>query len=330
MKKMALSVALCVLVPMSAYMSFGAALNNAIDALSAGIAPNTTGALPKGGFPISRMAPATPFNGINQIGCANGEWGYLTFPIGAHGSKCLIQYNTEDYSSAHGLFVVAKNVPGSNYPFIEWGLWNNALNTASHVYAFQNVGGWMENALSPTAVLGSGPQASSGVVVMSNVLPSVIGGNYGIHANWGMARGYYGATDADTPDLTRMYGHTNCCPMSGTEVLRVPDNGHLSLSTAGSAGVLSVASCGIAPTITGGDTVFTIKLGSGNPSACTVLFKHTWNVPEVSCFINSETDVRAWSARLAGSAHAWTGVTFTASSGLSDASRLHGWCVGQL
>src|SRR5262245_40562851 len=103
---MVVSLGLCSVVLVSAYLSLGATLNDYIDMLSAGISPNTTGALPNGGFPLSTVTPTTPFDGVNQIACANGQWGNLVFPPGAHGSKCLIQYNTEDYSSAHGLFLV--------------------------------------------------------------------------------------------------------------------------------------------------------------------------------------------------------------------------------
>src|SRR5215813_11283945 len=117
-KKLVVTLGLCSTVLVSSYLSLGATLNDYIDMLSAGISPNTTGALPNGGFPISRVTPATSFDGVNQIGCANGAWGNLVFPPASHGSKCLIQYNAEDNSSAHAVFLVAKNIVGVDYPFI--------------------------------------------------------------------------------------------------------------------------------------------------------------------------------------------------------------------
>jgi len=122
-----------------------------------------------------------------------------------------------------------------------------------------------------------------------------------------------------------------CCPSNGTEVWRLEDSGHQHIGGAHASGTLSVSSCGSGnPSIAGGDNAFVIALGNSTPTACTVTFHSTWKSTDLTCTFISESDAVGWKFAKVGSANAWTGVTLTASSALTNGSKIHGVCVGHI
>ena len=142
----------------------------------------------------------------------------------------------------------------------------------------------------------------------------------------------YGST---YPPLIRAYGQTSYSSgtgyTSGTEVWSLADNGHVHLGGTGASGTLSVSICGTgSPTIAGADSAFVITLGTGTPTACTVTFKQTWTSTDLTCLFISETDSVNWKFAKVGSASAWTGITLTASAALTNASKIHGTCIGHV
>jgi hypothetical protein len=176
---------------------------------------------------------------------------------------------------------------------------------------------WMSYCASPSTgqimlVMADLPGATNGVVDI-----------YGCPQNK-----YRGCTVGARPNLLRLYGQVLCCGLVGSEVLRVEDNGHMHRGGTVGPGV-AANSCGTgSPTITGHDSTFVVTLGTGTPTACTVIFGTAWQSTDLTCTFISETDAVGWKFTKAGSANAWTGITFTASSSLSDASKVHGVCVG--
>lgn len=99
----------------------------------------------------------------------------------------------------------------------------------------------------------------------------------------------------------------------------------------GLTGTISVSTCGSgSPTIAGADAAFVITLGTGTPTACTITFAATWVTSDITCVFISETDSVTWKFAKVGSANAWTAVTLTASAALTNASKIHGLCVGHV
>jgi hypothetical protein len=152
----------------------------------------------------------------------------------------------------------------------------------------------------------------------------VILGAYGVPVNW------------FTPvPLFRAFGQTRTNLVSGmqygTMVYEMGDEGHSHIGGAYGSGSLTVSTCGTgSSTIAGADGAFVITLGTGNPTECTVTFHATWTSTDLTCTFISETDSVNWKFAKIGSANAWTGVTLTSSAALTNASKIHGVCVGHV
>ena len=127
------------------------------------------------------------------------------------------------------------------------------------------------------------------------------------------------------------FGNTNTTTspwQSGSRVYQLDDTGHISTGGTVNPGV---SACGTgSPAITGKDSAFVITLGTGTPTACTVTFGSTWLSTDLTCTFISESDLVNWKFVKVGSANAWTGITLTSSAALTNASKIHGVCVGHV
>lgn len=300
--------------------------------------------VPPGGFLLNKTLTTTNSNGPESFKCAAGPWG-PTFPTNNTGWKCLLQYNIEDTSFARGVFGIVHNIPGDSgggspgqsIPFPDFNIWNTGTVTTNQLLIIQNSGGWWTSGgfqgSGPNAfVFGGNPYSASPLIVTTDVPRSAFAGaTYGIATVFGCHRGNIcTAGDTDAPDLLTLFGNASCCEITGTKVFTVEDNGHLHVGGAGLTGTLAVSTCGTSPSIAGSDSAFTITLGTGTPSACTVTFKKAWTSADITCTFISETDGVMWRFAQVGGAGAWTGVTLTSSAALTNGSRVHGVCVGHL
>jgi hypothetical protein len=281
--------------------------------------------LSSGGMPATGYVPDNNVSGVfapstEYTNCAGGA--LLT--TGATGSRCLITFNINYSNGGDGLGSLLRvwNNDNNQQPHLIFDVDRAGFTTAQGLRILQQGCGaphWMSYCASPSSaqvmlVMADVPGSTNGVVDI-----------YGCPGNK-----YGGCVLGNRPNLLRLYGQTICCGLAGTEVLRVEDNGHMHRGGTAGPGI-AAGSCGTgSSTIAGSDSTFVVTLGTGNPTACTVIFGTAWKSTDITCTFISETDAVGWKFTKAGSANAWTGITLTASSSLTDASKVHGVCVGHM
>jgi len=293
---------------------------------------NSTSGVPAGGYCANTAFTNSAWTGPVQLRMAAGNLGGNGYASTCH--NFILQYNQED---GFGMpFAIFNNNIGG-YPQVALGVTrqNNGIRSNSLFILQKDSGppGW--------DMFGGGPglgyidpisvHARAGLFVTQDVTTAQAGMFYSATQFIGLNRTIYAASDATVPGLVSAYGNMLCCPSNGTEVWRLEDSGHQHIGGAHASGTLSVSSCGSGnPSIAGGDNAFVIALGNGTPTACTLTFHSTWKSTDLTCTFISESDAVGWKFAKVGSANAWTGVTLTASSALTNGSKIHGVCVGHV
>lgn len=279
-----------------------------------------------GGFQLDNRIPTTTSDGPMQTKCGSGLWN--GFPPGSfggfnYGFTCLIQYNMEDYSQAHIPFGIVHNIPGST-PFPDFLVTNTGVTVANSLWMTQNNGQWFQNGTSPTWTV-NGPIAAAPIVLTTDVTTANAGGMYGLLSIGGINRALYGATNATAPDLIHAMGKGTCCPIAGSTVYRLLDNGHQHEggAAAGEQATPSVESCGGGGSVTGSDGLFTITFGSIPVTSCSVTFGQAWTSRRVVCLAESETDVIHFRA-----AATTTRLALTSNAEMSPGSLINVICRG--
>jgi hypothetical protein len=302
---------------------------------SNGGAPPDTGNIDGGFYPKNyNLSLANSYGSWGtEIKCAGGNLGNMG---GGIGTNCLIAY--DDQNQTGSAFMV----------------WNNSqVNQPHRIFSVERSGYTRAQGLdiaqwdpgppyynkpqfwySPTYPT---PTGTPGALNVTTDMPNAYAPVVGI---WGIAQNRYGTSIL--PPLISLWGNNNISSsgylvgstdganVTANKVLEVADNGHMKVGGTASGSPISVSSCGTSPTIAGKDNAFVVTLGTGTPSACTVTFGWAWDSTDFTCAFISETDLVNWKMAKVGSANAWTGVTFTASAALTNASKIHGTCIGHV
>jgi hypothetical protein len=288
--------------------------------------------VPTGGYCADVTHGDSAWNGPVQLRMAAGNLNGNGYAMTC--SNFVLQYNQEN---GFGMpFAIFNNNINSD-PQVALGVTrqNNGIRSNSVFVIQKDSGppGWDMFGSSPGLgyIDPTSVHAHAGLLVTQDVNTSQAGLFYSATQFIGLNRTIYTATDATAPGLVSAYGNMLCCPSTGTEVWRLEDNGHQHVGGAHASGTLSVSSCGTgSPSIAGSDSAFVITLGSGTPTACTVTFHTTWKSADLTCNFISESDAVGWKFAKVGTANAWSGVTLTASSTLTNESKIHGTCIGHV
>ncbi len=311
------------------------AANPVSNIMSTGGVPKDTGNIDGGFRPKNFDLALTPSYGSwgTEIKCAGGNMGSMG---GGIGTNCLFAYDQENQTGSvmlvwnnsninqpHRIFSVDRSgyTRAQGLDIAQWDAGPPYYNTPQFWY-------------SPTYPT---PTGSPGALNVTTDMPNAYVPVVGI---WGLPQNRYGSSVL--PPLLSLWGNNNISSsgylvgstdgtnVTANKVMEVADNGHMKVGGTVSGSPLSVSTCGTSPTIAGKDTAFVVTLGTGTPSACTVTFNWAWDSADITCTFISETDLVNWKFVKVGSANAWTGITFTASTALTNGSKIHGVCVGHV
>ena len=316
MKKLHFMITTCLVLLMS--NATGAQTNGIIESTS-GVPTTATDGYNKGFYPDNTDSTPNP----SFIKCAGGDMGSQA----GGGYNCLIQVDQSDqHGYAFGIFM--KNGTQDAFPYFRvrktgttiMDAFNNQPNYVNTFYYTPYIFGdptdTYEEACTVCLTTNQNitAQNTSSVLAIygtpTNIFPSVL-------------------------PLQRGYGNTTANKGTGrqvgTLVYQMGDEGHLHYGGAYGSGALIVSTCGTgSPKIAGADGAFVITLDTGTPTSCTVMFHAIWTSTDLTCTFISDSDLVNWKFAKVGSVNAWTGVTLTASAPLTNASKIHGLCVGHV